>query len=198
MKYKTIKEATEALVREFNAIPQSMIKKAYCNGDFEGITEITPLSKHDKVYCLSESESGEIVDRQDDKYIVELDNGNEIQTDESDLEANRDGFLPMWGTMWMFGDSCDDWWATEDGGLQLMADCGFRIYETEEGIIFGIDGCGYNFYEAHWIPLCKARGLQWHETETVEKTMKTVGQIRRNGNEKDRNSYKTSKKKIDG
>ena len=27
---------------------------------------------------------------------------------------------------------------------------------------------GYDFYENHWIPLYKARGLQWHETETEE------------------------------
>lgn len=30
----------------------------------------------------------------------------------------------------------------------------------------GIDGAGYNFYEAHWLPLYNARGLQWHDTET--------------------------------
>ena len=47
-----------------------------------------------------------------------------------------------------------------------MADCGFRIYEQEDyGYIFGIDGAGYDFYEAHWIPLYKARGLKWHLTE---------------------------------
>lgn len=168
MKYKTIKEATEAWVREFNAIPQDMIKKAYCNGDFGEITEITPLSINDRVCCFSESEYGEIIERQDDVYTVELDNGNEIQTDETDLKRETYNYLPMWGTMWMFGDGIDDYWVSEMDGLQIMADCGFRIYETVEGIVFGIDGAGYDFYEAHWIPLYKARGLQWHETETEE------------------------------
>ena len=47
-----------------------------------------------------------------------------------------------------------------------MADCGFRIYESEEfGYFFGIDGAGYSFYEEHWIPLYKQRGLQWHKTD---------------------------------
>jgi len=75
--------------------------------------------------------------------------------------------LPIWGTMWAFGDNIDnDWIRGKFGqdGLQLMADCGFRIYESEDwGYIFGIDGCGYDFYEDHWIPLYKARGLRWHE-----------------------------------
>ena len=75
----------------------------------------------------------------------------------------------MWGTMWSFGDGCDDWWLEEKNGIELMSQCGFRIYESEEfGYFFGIDGAGYDFYESHWIPLYKARGLQWHETETEE------------------------------
>lgn len=43
--------------------------------------------------------------------------------------------------------------------LQKVADCGFRIYEHDDyGIYLGIDGGGYDFYEAHWIPLYKAAG----------------------------------------
>ena len=69
----------------------------------------------------------------------------------------------MWGTMWQFSDSCDNWWL--ENHLNEMADCGFRIYESDEfGYFFGIDGAGYDFYEAHWIPLYNKRGLQWHTT----------------------------------
>lgn len=68
----------------------------------------------------------------------------------------------MWGTMWQFGDSADEWWL--ENHLEEMAACGFRIYESNEfGYFFGIDGAGYSFYEEHWIPLYKAVGLQWHE-----------------------------------
>ena len=70
----------------------------------------------------------------------------------------------MWGTMWSFTDSSDNSWLEDKKNLQTMADCGFRIYEQEDyGYIFGIDGAGYDFYEAHWIPLYKARGLEWHK-----------------------------------
>ena len=73
--------------------------------------------------------------------------------------------LPMWGTMWQFDDSCDGFWLEEKGGIKILAECGFRVFESDEfGYFFGIDGAGYDFYEEHWIPLYKARGLRWHET----------------------------------
>ena len=76
------------------------------------------------------------------------------------------GVFPMWGTMWSFHDSIDDWWLEERDGIRLMSECGFRIYHHQEwGYFFGIDGAGYDFYSDHWIPLYKARGLKWHDEE---------------------------------
>lgn len=84
-----------------------------------------------------------------------------------DDEDRYDDWLPMWGTMWSFGDSCDDWWLEEEDGIRIMSECGFRIYNHEEyGYFFGIDGAGYDFYSEHWIPLYKKRGLQWHDPKT--------------------------------
>lgn len=92
--------------------------------------------------------------------------GDEIIEITPPMEEERDSFFPMWGTMWSFGDSADHWWLEEEGNLQKMADCGFRIYEQKDyGYIFGIDGAGYDFYEAHWIPLYKACGFKWHSDE---------------------------------
>ena len=91
--------------------------------------------------------------------------GDEIYevTPSAEDENEYDSFLPMWGTMWSFGDFLDNSWLEDERNLKAMADCGFRIYEQEDcGYIFGIDGAGYDFYEAHWIPLYKACGLQWH------------------------------------
>lgn len=71
-------------------------------------------------------------------------------------------YFPMWGTMWSMTDPTDIDWLEEH--LQELKDCGFRIYRQEDyGYIIGIDGCGYDFYEAHWIPLYQARGLKWHD-----------------------------------
>ena len=92
-----------------------------------------------------------------------------VYAEEDDFDVERDDVLPMWGTMWSFGDNVDDWWLEKNGGLQAMSNCGFRIYESEEfGYFFGIDGAGYDFYESHWEPLYKARGLQWHDPMAEE------------------------------
>ena len=72
--------------------------------------------------------------------------------------------FPMWGTMWSFGNSADEWWL--ENNLETMKECGFRIYESEDyGYVFGIDGAGYDFYESHWMPLYEAIGLRWHKEE---------------------------------
>ena len=166
--FKTIREATEAWVHEMNAIQQGMISRLFQDNP-EDWTEVTKPSKYDRVYVYENGDYGEITEIEDDIYTIELDNGEVIECESSDFEINRDDYLPMWGTMWSFGDSCDDWWLEECNGIELMSQCGFRIYESEEfGYFFGIDGAGYDFYENHWIPLYKARGLQWHETETEE------------------------------
>lgn len=118
----TIEEAAREWVREFNAIPQSVIMN---------------MQKLD-IYS-----------------VYELTTPDEYED-----------FLPMWSTMWTFGESLDEDWAREN--IEIMESCGFRVYDSEDfGIIFGIDGAGYNFYESHWIPLYKARGLKWHDKEVA-------------------------------
>ena len=172
-KFKTINDAAHAWVSEFNAIPQEIVAKLLRNNHDE-LMEITPLAVGDMVYASHFGwTEGEIIStpnkNESGKYIVRF-YGDDDETEEYDgyqLERSGDtDFLPMWGTMWAFGEWLDNEWLENHGGLQLMADCGFRIYEQEDyGYIFGIDGAGYDFYEAHWIPLYEARGLHWHETE---------------------------------
>ena len=169
MKYDTINEAAHAFVNEMDAIPREMIAKLmeYDPDDWQNVT---PPSVGDRVYVYDECESGEITHSDGEGfYTVELDNGQTIECGTDDFENESAFDLPMWGTMWSFSDSSDDYWLTEDGGLQKMADCGFTIFESEEfGYFFGIDGAGYDFYEAHWIPLYKARGLHWHKEDECD------------------------------
>ena len=66
--------------------------------------------------------------------------------------------------MWSFGDSVDNYWLEEKEGIALMSRCGFRIFRSKKfGYFFGIDA-GYDFYEAHRIPLYNERGLRWGMT----------------------------------
>jgi hypothetical protein len=147
----TIKEAAQEWVRSFNAIPQSLIEKAYPNL-FEDGLEILVTEKECS-YCggtdFTENEDGE-----------EICSSCERLSEDNTQEQYG---LPMWGTMWTFDESLDDDWVR--GNLEIMRECGFWVYESDElGILFGINGAGYDFYKSHWIPLYKARGLQWHDS----------------------------------
>ena len=174
MIYKTLTEACHAWVNEFNAVPVSVLNKLYGYNPFD-FTEITPPVVGDRVYVDKKSEYGEIIKANPSKgdYFVELDNGKKTHCSKDDIYVIYDDTFPMWGTLWQFNDSCDDEWANGKylgPHLQEMADCGFRIYENEDyGLLFGIDGAGYDFFESHWIPLYKARGLQWHKKDDTEK-----------------------------
>lgn len=166
-----IREAANLWVnRDMIAVPYSVVKKLAKYSDYNDIVEITPPAISDSVYVFSNGEYGYISDYATDDdgngiYTIALDIDEKITiTDIDEFEVQHDDFLPMWGTMWAFDSNIDTEWL--ENNLQLMANCGFRIYESEDyGYIFGIDGAGYDFYESHWIPLYKARGLMWHDEE---------------------------------
>lgn len=169
MRYETKSDACHEWVRGFNAFPYRMIEKLISN-DYGDWTEITPITKCDTVYVSEYNEYGEVIEiyeNEDEEKIAKVELRSEeeaVEVSVDDIEVERDGFLPMWGTLWQFGDSIDDWWL--ENNLDKMAECGFRIYESYEfGYFFGIDGAGYDFYSEHWIPLYDARGLHWHESE---------------------------------
>lgn len=170
MLYDTIREATHEWGREFNAVPRGIVEKLIKadGGACDAIREVTPPARGCTVYVFDKDSYGEVVQHiSNDTYRIELYNGEQMDISEDSFEVEYDSYLPMWNTMWAFNNFCDNYWL-ENGGLQIMADCGFRIYEQEDyGYIFGIDGCGYDFYEAHWIPLYKARGLHWHKEDAV-------------------------------
>ncbi|TWL68788.1 hypothetical protein CHCC14598_0045 [Bacillus licheniformis] len=63
--------------------------------------------------------------------------------------------------MWTFKDKTDELWAREN--LDKMEKFGLWVYESKElGLFFGIDVGGYDFYDSHWVPFYKARGLKYH------------------------------------
>lgn len=91
----------------------------------------------------------------------DIDNGLEsyMITEESDY---MHGYPVAWGTMWTFRSLLDAEWALNNA--DILNQCGIVAYYTESlGVVFGIDGAGYDFYGEHWIPLYKKRGLKWHK-----------------------------------
>lgn len=169
---KTVSDATQEWIKEMDAIQQGMIAKLM-KLDPDDWHEVTKPSRGDRVYVYEPPEEskehyGAIENylSEADVYLINLDDGTAVEVGEDDFEVDRDDYLPMWGTMWSFRDSADNWWLEEDDGIRIMSECGFRVYESEEfGYFFGIDGAGYSFYEAHWIPLYRKRGLQWHDVD---------------------------------
>ncbi len=169
----TISDAAHRWVSEMNMYPHSMIDRLMSVGINEW-TEVTKPSKYNTVYIFDQNVTGEIVeviDEDDEKlYKIAGYDGNDYTLDEDNFEIERDSLLPAWGWLFSFRDNADDYWLSDLDGLEVMSECGFRIYEHEEwGYFFGIDGAGYDFYSEHWIPLYKKRGLQWHDPEADER-----------------------------
>lgn len=171
----TVRIAADRWIRGgMNAIPTDMIGKLMIN-DPDEWREVTTPHIGDIAYVFDSGDEGEIGGYEEESglYTIDLfDNGGEIKITADDFEVQwcNETMLPMWGTMWSFADIADTEWMV-DGGIQVLSACGFRVYESDDfGFYFGIDGAGYDFYEKHWIPLYKARGLMWHDPKLEEET----------------------------
>lgn len=182
----TISDAAHEWVREMNAYPQEMIETLMQTKP-DDWHEVTMPRVCDRVYvcnlpdgCEDYDPNGEIENIAGDVYLINLEDGNTVELGADDFEVERDSVLPMWGWLWSFSDSADDYFMDELDGIKKMSECGFRIYEHDEwGYFFGIDGCGYSFYDEHWIPLYKKRGLRWHDPKAEQEY-----RMRMNGCEK--------------
>ena len=143
---------------DFIPVPQSVVKKLL-GLDLGDIIDITPPAIGDRVYVSGSKndEDGEIIAISEDRetYEVKLYRvGEVIELEDGDFTVVRDSYLPMWGTMWAFRYSSDNDIYFNGKDLEKFSDCGFRIYTSEDyGVIIGIDGAGYDFYEQHWYPL---------------------------------------------
>lgn len=88
--------------------------------------------------------------------------------DEEELEearGNNELFMvgiPMWNTWFEIADSFA--YRMIEEKANEVADIGFTlIYHDDELWGLGINGAGYDFYGAHWIPLYDLLGMKWHE-----------------------------------
>lgn len=170
----TIHEAAELWVdRDMSAISRGMIEICMSAQPDEW-REVTTPARYDRVivndpvYGEWDGEIAEVLP--DDLYRIHMDNGEDVDLNKDEFYIDSDDGLPMWGTMWQMNDICDQHWLEEKDGIRILSECGFRVYESDEfGYFFGIDGAGYDFYESHWIPLYKARGLRWHDPAAEQK-----------------------------
>ena len=171
-----IRNATMDWVATFNTFPYTMIEFLIEHDRSDAWSEVTTPQPNDDVYVFSTGRKGKIEritknKEGNKKYWIQLDNDTEIKvTVKADEETTKyfdviyETKIPCWGALWNFKSIFDIEWIEKKENQELMSQCGFRILRHEEwGYFFGIDGGGYDFYEGHWIPLYKKRGLQWHK-----------------------------------
>lgn len=164
----TVRDAVEMwLSRCFDAINQDIIARLM-KYEPDKWREVTVPVAGDSVFVFKTGTYGDVIecDKQSGDYRIRLVNDSKMYARAKDFRGVYFDKLPAWRTMWSFSDDFDDRWFRKQGGLEIMSELGFRVYEHEDfGYFFGIDGAGYDFYEAHWIPLYRARGLLWHKPE---------------------------------
>ena len=69
--------------------------------------------------------------------------------------------IPRYNWVFLPKNPLDREWTKENA--DKVAECGFIVYKTREiGVYLGVNGAGYDFYKAHWLPLYRARGLGWY------------------------------------
>ena len=87
--------------------------------------------------------------------------------------------LPMWGTLFVPGDDCDarniarlcretepsdsEEEVLLSAGWRKVGTTGILAVEFDDQLLLGINGAGYDFYEAHWNPLYVELEYSWHE-----------------------------------
>lgn len=174
--YKTIRECAELWVNGFDEIDIGMIDKLMMlePDDWE---EVTLPSLSDRVYVYdmpadveTDERYGDIVGIETDEgelshaiYDIRLDDGTHVSVNSGCFDVEREDEILC---AWQFSDAIDKHWIAEQDGIEVLSRCGFRVLRSGQfGYFFCIDGSGYDYYKAHWIPLYKASGREWHDPE---------------------------------
>lgn len=155
--------------RDWSMIPTSLLERAYNRneGDAEKLELLAGGERtsdcHESDVTMRDATDEEADEHQDNdgKVAVCSDCGRVCP-------VRWGGAVYGWPAAhgWLFSpnDRIDQEWV-KNNAAEIADKCGFLIYECDEGIMLGIDGGGYDFYEAHFIPLYRLRGLPWHEPE---------------------------------
>ena len=105
-----------------------------------------------------------LMDLDDSGYIPKDMTENEIDEAKNELMDQQREI--MWSTLFEAKDNTIKDWILENYE-KIIKEAGFTIIdlsrenegEYETGVFLGVNGAGYDFYEAHWIPLYKIFGV---------------------------------------
>jgi len=92
--------------------------------------------------------------------------GNEEIKEEFEvyLEEEQNNNYPMWNTVWEI-NHCSDYFSPEK-----LDEIGLGLFEFMDSSYIFVAGAGYDFYEAHWIPLF-SKVLPWIKIENDKKVI---------------------------
>lgn len=91
--------------------------------------------------------------------------GNHYDDDTEDYVIDDCADIPMWGTLFLISDIWLEEFVREH--MHEVAELGFVVIESYEygDLFLGVDGAGYDFYEAHWTPLYDLCKFNWHNED---------------------------------
>ena len=132
---------------DFNDIRLDNVQKIFPNW-FENALTVEPTNQ----------------DLDDSGYIPKDMTENEIDEAKNELMDQQREI--MWSTLFEAKDNTIKDWILENSD-KIIKEAGFTIIdisrenegEYETGVFIGINGAGYDFYEAHWTPLYKIFGV---------------------------------------
>jgi len=132
---------------DFNDIRLDNVQKIFPNWFGNTLTvEPTNQNLHDSGYIPKDMTENEIDEAK-----------NELMDQQREI---------MWSTLFEAKDNTIKDWILENYE-KIISEVGFTIIdlsrenegEYETGVFLGVNGAGYDFYEAHWIPLYKIFGV---------------------------------------
>lgn len=182
-RYQLVLEQTRHFVqREFDMIPSVLFTELAGLREDDGYDATLRLvgdNSRKCCYCEEEVEQGQPIECNcdDDNCECELDpveydgkhhwvceacGHNAVMTGEAYEDLELRGAVHAWP-----GAHGTCFWTTNEQAAEKAAECGFLVYEAQDfqGYVLAVDGGGYDFYEAHWVPLYLALGYTWHERE---------------------------------
>ena len=132
---------------DFNDIRLDNVQKIFPNW-FENALTVEPTNQ----------------DLDDSGYIPKDMTENEIDEAKNELMDQQREI--MWSTLFEAKDNTIKDWILENSD-KIISEAGFTIIdlsrenegEYQTGVFLGVNGAGYDFYEAHWIPLYKIFGV---------------------------------------
>ena len=138
--------ACKLWVETFSYVPTALLEKAY-GPTFEDIRILAPTPE-------------DYAELERDACYFDFD------CEECGYECyyNNIPKIPAWATVFVPKEWIDAEWIKRHA-KEIYEKTGFIVYDTDElGVYLGVNGAGYDFFDAHWIKLYRLRGLKWHET----------------------------------